>query len=447
MALKQTKTRQTMSVLAAFRQNDDENEMAARHAIAEALAELRQMEPRITPTIKALVALRGGEMQGLDFRFKTATSLFRKLMSRLDTSIAAAAADHKPTTGGPAEAANATSSSSTSTSDHSPAPPPLQTPKEVLQSIMDMLRYTAVFDTKSYTESVRSILSDLADHGFQSLRVKNFWGPGDGYQGINAVFVSPPSEGSKAFELQFHTPESLAVKEEECHSSYEKFRTAGGSANKILQYWEEMVALWDKVPVPQGWETIPRVVKQTLEFDLSKLSNDEKAAIKHRKELEKVCRYPVEELHSRAMKAEAEVAALMVWLMCKHGPGGVCEQKEKRSTCRAQLSILRLLVDTFIQDEEKAEAAGKTVEPSAFPSVKADFGEEAAGGSAGDHPPLPCTTSTSENKRRRRASTMNEESMQSVGVTVRVEDRSVSGEPGIVGSLSKASLSIWLHEA
>ena len=57
----------------------------------------------------------------------------------------------------------------------------------------------------------------------------------------------------------------------------------------------------------------------------------------------------MDELHSRAVKAEAEVAALMVWLMRKHGPDGVCEEKETRSTCRAQLSILRQLVDTFIQ--------------------------------------------------------------------------------------------------
>ena len=66
-------------------------------------------------------------------------------------------------------------------------------------------------------------------------------GRGDGYQGINTVFVSPTG---LPFELQFHTPESLSMKEEACHSSYEKFRSASDSS-KMIQYWEEMVSMWD----------------------------------------------------------------------------------------------------------------------------------------------------------------------------------------------------------
>jgi hypothetical protein len=85
-------------------------------------------------------------------------------------------------------------------------------------------------------------------------------GPGDGYQGINSVFVSPSGQ---AFELQFHTPESLSMKEEECHSSYAKFRTATDS-RKMMQYWEEMVSMWDMVPVPEGVLEIPQVVQQKL---------------------------------------------------------------------------------------------------------------------------------------------------------------------------------------
>jgi hypothetical protein len=103
---------------------------------------------------------------------------------------------------------------------------------------------------------------ELEAQGCKRVRLKNFWGPGDGYQGINSVFEF----GGFPFELQFHTPEvsfqtwmnsfnrcsyrgavakafarsqngnplrcnccrnqSIEVKEEECHVSYEKFRTA-----------------------------------------------------------------------------------------------------------------------------------------------------------------------------------------------------------------------------
>ena len=112
-----------------------------------------------------------------------------------------------------------------------------------------------------------------------------------------------------------------------------------------------------RVPVPEDVLQIPKVVQQELEFDLSKLTEEERAAIGHRKDLEAVSRYPVEELHARAVKAEAEIGSLMVYLMNKHGPGGVCEQKEKRGAVRAQLSMLRQLVDTLLQDEAKEEGA------------------------------------------------------------------------------------------
>jgi len=41
--------------------------------------------------------------------------------------------------------------------------------------------------------------------------------------------------------------------------------------------------------------------------------------------------------------------------MHKHGAHGVCEQKDRRGAVRGQLSILRQLVDTFIQEETKKE--------------------------------------------------------------------------------------------
>ena len=74
---------------------------------------------------------------------------------------------------------------------------------------------------------------DIQAQGFQEMRVKNFWGPGDGYQGINSVFISRTGQ---RFGLQFHTPESLSMKEEECHSSYAKliFYTKFDSAPRSL---------------------------------------------------------------------------------------------------------------------------------------------------------------------------------------------------------------------
>ena len=75
---------------------------------------------------------------------------------------------------------------------------------------------------------------------------------------------------------------------------------------------------------------------------------DEKHAIRHRKELERICRYPTDELHKRAVNAEAEIGSLMVYLMNKHGPNGNCELCERSHAVRAELSILRQLVDFFL---------------------------------------------------------------------------------------------------
>ena len=42
------------------------------------------------------------------------------------------------------------------------------------------------------------------------------------------------------------TPNSIQVKEEECHVSYEKYRSTDNPL-KRMQFWEEMVSLWDMV--------------------------------------------------------------------------------------------------------------------------------------------------------------------------------------------------------
>jgi hypothetical protein len=120
-------------------------------------------------------------------------------------------------------------------------------------------------------------------------------------------------------------------------------------SRKIIQYWEEMVSLWDMVPVPQDVLSIPKVVQQKLEFDLSKLTEHEQHSIRRRKRVESACRYQVNELHTRAVRAEPEIGALMEFLMKKHGLNASCERMEPNRTVRAQLSILRQLVDTLIQ--------------------------------------------------------------------------------------------------
>ena len=136
--------------------------------------------------------------------------------------------------------------------------------------------------------------------------------------------------------------------------------------------------MWDMVPVPEDALNIPRVVQQKLEFDLSMLTTTERRSIQARKQLEQVCRYPVEELHQRALKAEPEIGALMVYLMKKHGVNGCCEQMEQRRSVRGQLNMLRQLVDCFVQKE------GRKTDAEQADTVTSEGGSSVASGSS--HP-------------------------------------------------------------
>ena len=144
--------RNKLLVAAHFAMNDDANELEAKRAINAKMVVIKAEELNITPTLKALAELHRGELRGLDYRFKTAASLFRKIMARLDASLADVA-----TQKGARE-----------------APP---NPTDILETILDVLRYTAVFQTREYTASVRKIMSALKENGFKELRVKNYWGP------------------------------------------------------------------------------------------------------------------------------------------------------------------------------------------------------------------------------------------------------------------------------
>lgn len=303
-------------------QNDDRNEKEAKEAIANLLASVRDTEPMVTSKLRAVVGLYGGELVGLDFRFKSEASMFRKVMSRLDSATRDAAQSLKT----------------------------VPSADEILSTILDSLRYTAIFETETYTNAVAHMVGHnvegvMAMHGFKCHRVRNFWGPGDGYQGINSVFICP---AGLPFELQFHTPESIAVKEEECHVSYEKFRTAS-DVGKAMQYWEEMVSLWDMVPVPENILEIPVVVHQALEFDVSMLSDAELAGVRRRKKLEKACSFPAKEMHTRAVRAEPEISSLVHHLCCKHGPNKSMVQKDQKRPMRAHLTIQRQIVNTLVR--------------------------------------------------------------------------------------------------
>jgi len=145
----------------------------------------------------------------------------------------------------------------------------------IVWDISDALRYTVLIKTKNYTEAVRNAVETLQKAGLEAHNMKNYWGEGDGYQGINDVFLVPckiSSTGKVKVEIQFHTPESFEHKMA-VHGMYEEFRSTHDPTRKV-ELWQESVAMADTIPVPFDvlslpvLKTQPMPIETTLYVDL-----------------------------------------------------------------------------------------------------------------------------------------------------------------------------------
>lgn len=82
--------------------------------------------------------------------------------------------------------------------------------------VLDGLRYTAVFQPNDYVSGIDAVMGDLESDDFSEVRARNYWLPTlstDGipagtYAGVHIWFRNP---AGYVFEVQFHTPDSLAA--------------------------------------------------------------------------------------------------------------------------------------------------------------------------------------------------------------------------------------------
>jgi hypothetical protein len=154
-------------------------------AAARALIERsRAVAPRVTKTLDELAAASGGQLRGVAYRVKEQGSLSRKVTTDLRTLADA---------GTP------------------------RTAQQVMDTINDGLRFTMELPAGTYTSGYRATMAELEAQGYTMVKApKNFWGQ-EGYQGVHYLGRTP--DGTR-FELQFHTPQSLAAKEPS-HKLYE----------------------------------------------------------------------------------------------------------------------------------------------------------------------------------------------------------------------------------
>lgn len=143
---------------------------------------MSKLEPAITVDVVNAVSSFGGQMFGLDYRLKQPTSLATKI-----------AID-----------------SQEFTENHTVK----NAIKKAAANVKDCIRYTAVFPTNRLADGYKQTKRLLSVKGYKEIRCKNFYlsyEKGESQQkAIQSVFSAP--DGT-LFEFQFHTINSLGIKE------------------------------------------------------------------------------------------------------------------------------------------------------------------------------------------------------------------------------------------
>lgn len=185
---------------------------AVRVAAVKLLDRAKEAEPQTTADLQDIVAETGGQLVGLDFRLKTQGSLERKTNTELERHKGYGVAD-------------------------------------ATAVMRDVLRYTVESEDAALVKTIVNVHTALEGKGYEPMpeHFKNTWG-GEGYKGVHTSWKTPDGV---IFELQFHTPRSYVVKENESHPLYEKLRVAKTDA-EMTALRQQISDLWRSVPAPPG---------------------------------------------------------------------------------------------------------------------------------------------------------------------------------------------------
>lgn len=190
----------------------------ARRLAGEMATAAMAMEPALSSMMGDIATTTGGELVGLKYAVKPEESLAGKI-------------DRDATEKG-------------------------ITHEQAAAEITDVNRYTMVFDSDKYTESVLAAQQELAEKGYIQYdeKWKNYFGSGDAYDGYNSVYMH--QETGERVEVQFHTPDTIGIKER-AHELYERFRVTPEGSLDRLTLWEDMQSMWQDYEKPAGWESLP----------------------------------------------------------------------------------------------------------------------------------------------------------------------------------------------
>ena len=129
-------------------------------------------------------------------------------------------------------------------------------PEQYADKVTDALRFTDMVDGDNYVESFNKLKKGLEDRGYEMVEVENtIHKEGAKYRGLNTLVESPKGY---TFELQFHTPQSFDIKEEN-HKDYDVERRLTTSAEEKERLSKQMSERASKIETPKGAESIQNV--------------------------------------------------------------------------------------------------------------------------------------------------------------------------------------------
>ena len=194
---------------------DNDGQFTAKQAASELIKKARDNESRVSPALQRVAQEVGGKLEGFDFRLKEEGRLADKIEGYAKKKGIDA--------------------------------------KQAMAGINDVLRYTVAIPTDDYSKGVGKAVTALQGAGLRMRAngFKNYWQPGDPYQGINAVFET---RDGFPIEVQFHTPQSYRHKEDN-HPLYAIMENRPGTDStpeKRKSAWKAMSSGAMRIPQPAG---------------------------------------------------------------------------------------------------------------------------------------------------------------------------------------------------
>lgn len=184
------------------------NKSIASSEAEKLLSKARVKDQVITPILEDAVNGGSGHLEGLDYRIKGKESLTRKLISKSNQKEVSI--------------------------------------EEYSKKVTDVLRYTNVSDANKLVNDYKTIVEKLNNKGYNLIEVTNTFNVSGPYKGINTLVKD---SAGYVFEFQFHTPQSLEIKEIN-HKLYEEQRLDSASSKRKQELIDAMITNAEKVDIP-----------------------------------------------------------------------------------------------------------------------------------------------------------------------------------------------------